>query len=344
MLVLDANILIRAVLGRRVRQLLETCAKRGIRFYAPDVAYAEAQRYLLSPLANRGQSSANLPATLEYLRSLVVPVDSKIFDIHKVDARDRLRGRNEEDWPVLAAALTLGCAIWTEDTDLLGTGPAVWTTNRVEIFLKAQGDRHGEFRIRMARWEDVAELRRLIEASVRGLQARDYSAAQIEGALGHALGLDTQLIEDGTYFVAEATAGARTLRPGAPVLAGCGGWSRRRTLFGSDGGPGRQPELMDPATEAAKIRAIFVHPAWARRGLGSLILRHAEEAARAEGFGELEMGSTLTGVALYQRKEYRETGRAEVPLPNGEVLQVVCMRKSLDPPITLGLVVNEKLE
>ena len=185
-----------------------------------------------------------------------------------------------------------------------------------------------EFQIRVARLEDAAELRRLIEASVRGLQAADYSVAQMEGALGHALGLDTQLIEDKTYFVAEATAEALAARPGAPMLAGCGGWSRRRTLFGSDHGPGRAADLLDPASEAAKIRAIFVDPAWARRGLGSLLLAHAEEAARAEGFVELEMGSTLTGVALYTRKGYRETGRVEVPLPNGEVLPIVRMRKA----------------
>jgi GNAT superfamily N-acetyltransferase len=180
------------------------------------------------------------------------------------------------------------------------------------------------FGIRVARMEDADALRRLIEESVRGLQAADYTQAQMDGALGHALGLDTQLIEDGTYFVAEARAGSLE---GAPVLAGCGGWSRRRTLFGSDHGPGRESELLDPATEAAKIRAIFVHPAWARRGLGSLILRHCEEAARGAGFSELEMGSTLTGVPLYTLRGYRETGRVDVALPNGEVLQVVRMRK-----------------
>ena len=185
-----------------------------------------------------------------------------------------------------------------------------------------------EFAIRVARAEDAAALRGLIETSVRGLQAGDYSAAQMEGALGHALGLDTQLIEDQTYFVAEATADALAANAGAPVLAGCGGWSRRRTLFGSDGGPGRAADLLDPAKEAAKIRAIFVHPAWARRGLGSLILEHAEQAARAEGFGDLEMGSTLTGVPLYTLKGYRETERVEVPLPNGELLPIVRMRKA----------------
>ena len=181
-----------------------------------------------------------------------------------------------------------------------------------------------EFQIRVAREEDAPALRGLIEASVRGLQAGDYTAAQIEGALGHALGLDTQLIEDGTYFVAEARgSGARQ-----PVLAGCGGWSRRKTLFGSDHGPHREAGLLDPAVDAAKIRAIFVHPAWARRGLGSLILRHCEEAARAAGFRALEMGSTRTGVGLYRQHGYQETGRVEVPLPNGEVLEVIRMRKS----------------
>ena len=138
MLVLDANILIRAVLGRRVRQLLEVYAPHGIRFYAPDVAYADAERYLPALLAKRGKSDADLSATLQYLQSLVEPVDSEIYGLHQEDARERLRGRDEEDWPVLAAALALNCAIWTEDTDFFGTGAAVWTTGRVEIFLKAQ--------------------------------------------------------------------------------------------------------------------------------------------------------------------------------------------------------------
>ncbi len=137
MLVLDANILIRAVLGRRVREILEEFAPRKIRFYAPDVAYADAERYLPALLVKRGKSDADLPATLRYLQGLVEPVDSDIYQIHQEDARERLRGRDEEDWPVLAAALALNCAIWTEDTDFFGTGAAVWTTNRVEIYLKA---------------------------------------------------------------------------------------------------------------------------------------------------------------------------------------------------------------
>src|SRR5580692_10752948 len=127
------------------------------------------------------------------------------------------------------------------------------------------------FQIRQANASDIPALHPLIELSVRGLQKDDYSSAQIEGALGHALGLDTQLIEDQTYFVAEP------LDPsGANEIAGCGGWSRRKTLFGSDHGPGREAAFLDPATDAAKIRAIFVHPSHARRGLGSLILEHCE--------------------------------------------------------------------
>ncbi len=157
---------------------------------------------------------------------------------------------------------------------------------------------------------------------MRGLQAGDYTQAQIEGALGRVLGLDTQLIEDQTYFVAESWDNA-----GALAAVGCGGWSYRKTLFGSDHGPGREAALLDPAVDAAKIRAIFVHPDWARRGVGSLILKHCEDAAVAAGFRCFEMGSTLTGVPLYSLKGYCEMERIAVPLPNGEALPMVRMRK-----------------
>ncbi|HEY0702540.1 MAG TPA: GNAT family N-acetyltransferase [Candidatus Acidoferrales bacterium] len=181
------------------------------------------------------------------------------------------------------------------------------------------------FTLRLAADADIPVLHALIEASVRGLQAGDYTAAQIEGALGTVLGVDTQLIVDQTYFVAE------TFEPDASPqtrVAGCGGWSKRKTLFGADRRPGREPELLDPAAEAAKVRAIFVHPAFARRGLGSLILATVEAAARAAGFTRFEMGSTLTGVALYRLKGYVEVERIAVPLPNGEALPVVRMVKN----------------
>lgn len=184
-----------------------------------------------------------------------------------------------------------------------------------------------EWRVRLARDEDVPALHALIEASVRGLQAGDYTPAQIEGALGTVLGLDTQLIRDETYFVVETTPAQGSKER---ELAGCGGWSKRRTLFGADKGPGREPELLDPAADAAKVRAIFVHPAFARRGLGSLILRHVEDAARTAGFTRFEMGSTLTGVPLYQLKGYVEVERIAVPLKNGEALPIVRMTKNSD--------------
>jgi GNAT superfamily N-acetyltransferase len=183
-----------------------------------------------------------------------------------------------------------------------------------------------DFRLRMATEDDIAALNTLIEASVRVLQAGDYTPAQMEGALGSVLGVDTQLIRDRTYFVAEAT--------GDPVrIAGCGGWSRRKTLFGADAGPNREPELLDAQKDAAKIRAIFVHPDFARRGLGSLILATVEEAARQAGFKRFEMGSTLTGVALYRLKGYVEIERVAVPLANGESLPVVKMVKTADEAI-----------
>lgn len=176
------------------------------------------------------------------------------------------------------------------------------------------------FRLRLATEADIPALHALIEASVRGLQAGDYTPAQMEGALGSVLGVDTQLIRDRTYFVAETVSRSRR-------MAGCGGWSRRKTLFGADRGPGREPELLDPATDAAKIRAIFVHPEFARQGLGSLILKTVEDEARAAGFRSFEMGSTLTGVPLYRLRGYVETERIAVPLNNGEVVPVVRMCK-----------------
>lgn len=179
-----------------------------------------------------------------------------------------------------------------------------------------------QFGIRVAQQADVAALHRLIELSVRGLQANDYSQRQIEGALGTALGLDTQLILDATYFVAYPAGTPET-------LVACGGWSDRRTLFGSDGGSGRDAGRLDPLTDAARIRAIFVHPDWARRGLGTLMLQHCESEAERAGFHRFEMGSTLTGVPLYRLRGYVELGRVNVPLPNGEVLPVVRMTKSL---------------
>lgn len=187
-----------------------------------------------------------------------------------------------------------------------------------------------EWRVRVAEEHDVPALHALIEASVRGLQASDYTPAQIEGALGTVLGLDTQLIRDQTYFVVEPSSlhGMQNQQP----LAACGGWSKRKTLFGSDHASVREPELLDPAVDAAKVRAIFVHPLNARQGLGSLILAHVEAAAQTAGFTHFEMGSTLTGVPLYRLKGYVEQERVFVPLRNGEALPIVRMTKAAGLP------------
>lgn len=176
-----------------------------------------------------------------------------------------------------------------------------------------------EIKLRPALDSDRAAITRLIDRSVRILQAGDYSRAQIEGALGTVFGVDTQLLADGTYYVAESATGE---------LAGCGGWSKRKTLFGSDRASVREPELLDPIQDAAKIRAFFIDPAWARQGIGTLILEECERAALAAGFRRFEMGATLTGVKLYEERGYVPTGQIEVELANGARLPIVRMEKS----------------
>ena len=187
----------------------------------------------------------------------------------------------------------------------------------------------GNIHIRQARVADVPVLRELIEASVRGLQGRDYTPTQLESALKTVYGVDSQLISDGTYFVAEAVGGE--VEPhraeGERAIVGCGGWSKRKTLYGGDRWTGREDELLEPLRDAAKIRAFFIHPAWARRGIGSMILETCEAAARAAGFTRFEMGATLTGVPMYRARGYVELEHVEVPLANGESLPIVRMGK-----------------
>ena len=206
-------------------------------------------------------------------------------------------------------------------------------------------------RIRQAVPADVPALRELIDASVRELQAQDYTAAQIDGALKTVFGVDSQLIADGTYLVAEVSAveganqitshrarmcpGESTDAVGSPraqtgvsaLLAGCGGWSKRKTLYGGDQFSEREDLLLDPAKDAAKIRAFFIHPAWARRGVGTMILDACEAAARAAGFSRYEMGATLTGAKLFGARGYVALARIEIPLVNGELLPVIHMEK-----------------
>jgi len=172
---------------------------------------------------------------------------------------------------------------------------------------------------------DLPALGPLIAASARELSRGDYTPEQIEGALRGAFGTDTQLIRDGTYFVIEVDG----------VMAGCGGWSRRRTLFGSDARPDRDPAELDPAKDAAKIRAFFIHPNFARRGLGTLILEHCENDAMAHGFNRFELMGTLPGVRLYASRGYQAGDRIEWPLGDGLFIPFVPMTKNAGSPAIL---------
>lgn len=180
------------------------------------------------------------------------------------------------------------------------------------------------FTLRAATLGDVPAIRALIEVSAHGLSIGDYTREQIDGALQGAFGVDTQLLKDGSYFVAQSAA-----RPGAPLLAGCGGWSFRRTLFGGDARADRDPQPLDPRVDAAKIRAFFVHPDWARRGIGAALLARCEQAALAAGFRRFELMATLPGVRLYQARGYVPGEMIHWPLPNGLSIQFIPMTKQV---------------
>lgn len=160
----------------------------------------------------------------------------------------------------------------------------------------------------------------MIDCSVRELQAGWYTPEQIEAAAQSVFGVDRQLIEDGTYYIAEV----------GGQMAGCGGWSRRGTLYGaSDYGHSRNDTMLDPAHEPARIRAFFTHPKFARKGIGRAILEHCEEEARKAGFHRMEMAATLSGVPLYAAHGYEALEAFDVPLPGGHSIQVRRMAKQI---------------
>lgn len=169
--------------------------------------------------------------------------------------------------------------------------------------------------VRVATDADVPALRTLIAESVRGLSAGYYTAAQAESALVHVFGPDTQLIADGTYYVVESDG----------VLIAAGGWSHRRTLYGGDQTKSGADPALDPSAEPARIRAFFVHPTWARRGLGRLMFERCRDAARAAGFHELTLVATLPGVPLYKALGFEVQHSFAVPMPDGLELPVVRM-------------------
>ncbi len=172
---------------------------------------------------------------------------------------------------------------------------------------------------RLATLADLTAIRALIPLSVRGLNRGMYTPEQLDASLQHVFGADTQIIRDGTYYVVEEEG----------VLVACGGWSRRRTLYGGDQLKGGEDPLLAPEREPARIRAFFVHPKHARRGLGRLLLETCTAAARAAGFRALELGATLPGVALYEACGFREVERVTQPMPGGLSLPVVRMRMEI---------------
>jgi GNAT superfamily N-acetyltransferase len=181
--------------------------------------------------------------------------------------------------------------------------------------------------VRLATMADVPELQKLIEQSARGLSAGYYTAAQIESTLRYVFGADTRLIADGTYYVIEAEG----------RIVACGGWSRRQTLFGGDQMKQGEDPLLAPASDAARIRAFFVHPEWARRGLGRLLIERSIEAARAAGFARMELIATLPGEPLYRAAGFAETERFSLSLPDGVEVPVVRMSRAIGSPRGSGL-------
>jgi GNAT superfamily N-acetyltransferase len=179
------------------------------------------------------------------------------------------------------------------------------------------------YQLRPATPADQPVLAELIARSIRKLGAGYYSAAQIEAALQGAFGIDTSLIEDGTYFVAEDGRGA---------AIACGGWGRRRTLFGASTLEARDDSWLDPRTEAARIRAFFVDPAHARRGLGRLILARSEAQATRAGFRSFELMATLPGVPFYRECGYEPGTPLDYPLPGGLHISFVPMSKRVTMP------------
>jgi GNAT superfamily N-acetyltransferase len=172
---------------------------------------------------------------------------------------------------------------------------------------------------RLAHEDDIPQLEALIPLSVRALQASHYSLALMEAALGPVFGVDRQLIRDGTYFVVERDA----------QIVGCGGWSKRWSLYGSDSNRTEPDQELDPKRDAARVRAFFVHPAWARRGIGHSIMVACERAIIAAGFRKVDIVATLVGEHLYASFDYAVTERYEIAMTEGLNLPVVRMTKNI---------------
>jgi GNAT superfamily N-acetyltransferase len=174
------------------------------------------------------------------------------------------------------------------------------------------------WKTRLATLEDMEALQALIIASARNLNSEHYSPQQIESILKYVYGVDTQLIHDKSYFVVQD----------AETYIGCGGWSRRKTLYGGDQlKAGAADNLLDPATDAARIRAFFVHPDWARQGVGTCLMKACEEAAKEAGFKTMELMATLTGELLYTKFGFEVVEELDTILADETVIPLRKMRK-----------------
>ena len=181
-------------------------------------------------------------------------------------------------------------------------------------------EKNQDIKVRKAVFEDIPAIKELIKASSRFLAKGYYSFEQIEAALKSAWGVDSQLIFDATYFVSEYKS----------KIVGCGGWSRRRTLFGGDQQIGRSEELLDPQTDPARIRAFFIHPEWARKGIGRIILSESEKEAQLAGFRALELVATLSGQRFYESLGFQKEGSKSFPLQGGIEIEFISMGKRLN--------------
>ncbi|MBC8090079.1 MAG: GNAT family N-acetyltransferase [Phycisphaerae bacterium] len=179
------------------------------------------------------------------------------------------------------------------------------------------------FQLRVATDEDIPAIQDLIAVSVRGLSPGHYNVAQVETAIAHVFGVDTQLIRDRTYYVVES------VREGERALAAAGGWSSRKTLFGGDHMKTTADELLDPSAEPARIRAFFVHPDMTRRGLARMVFGECELAAQAGGFREFVLIATLPGRLLYHALGFCDVEAFELPMPGGVTLPLVRMSRPI---------------
>lgn len=175
------------------------------------------------------------------------------------------------------------------------------------------------YTIRLATPSDIADIERVIRASLTGISSRTYDEAQVRSALVYIAQLDPELVDDGTYFVAESE---------GQIIA-CGGWSRRAKLYAGSAAKEGETRFLDPKTDAARIRAMFIHPDFERRGIGREILRRCEAAAREHGFRKLELMAMLSGEAMYRACGYTPAENVDATLADGTPFPLTRMEKTL---------------